>query len=352
MTIHEAVRWSVLPAGLLTTDDLDEIGRPTFYADQPLRVAAELVDAVERGLLADQADTGYALILAAEIAERGGDLQAAEVLAGRAVEAYRVHQDSDYGYPRAVRAGLLMRLGRDDEAMAELAVLRPLLFRDVDAVAYISQVLEDSGRATTAEQWLTAALATILQQYETLGSLAAKPTYGQAAELVFTLARHRHRLRRDLDLPQDEQDQLAELLMDAMHHVVHDLDEDELDYAGTAVLFWPRMEFDRLLERWPKLVEIYGENWDEHRTTLQHTLVLCSESGHTNLALLPGSVDELAHYADRAGRDLTDPQVSEGYTQQLGEHSRETPWPPGRNQECWCGSGLKYKKCCLPRARS
>ncbi|MGH3835048.1 MAG: SEC-C metal-binding domain-containing protein [Pseudonocardiaceae bacterium] len=23
-----------------------------------------------------------------------------------------------------------------------------------------------------------------------------------------------------------------------------------------------------------------------------------------------------------------------------------------RNHECWCGSELKYKKCCLPRART
>jgi uncharacterized protein YchJ len=21
-------------------------------------------------------------------------------------------------------------------------------------------------------------------------------------------------------------------------------------------------------------------------------------------------------------------------------------WPPGRNERCWCGSGVKYKKCC------
>lgn len=21
-------------------------------------------------------------------------------------------------------------------------------------------------------------------------------------------------------------------------------------------------------------------------------------------------------------------------------------WPPARNQPCWCGSGIKYKKCC------
>ncbi|WP_200834412.1 SEC-C metal-binding domain-containing protein [Amycolatopsis alkalitolerans] len=22
------------------------------------------------------------------------------------------------------------------------------------------------------------------------------------------------------------------------------------------------------------------------------------------------------------------------------------PWPPGRNEPCWCGSERKYKKCC------
>lgn len=25
---------------------------------------------------------------------------------------------------------------------------------------------------------------------------------------------------------------------------------------------------------------------------------------------------------------------------------RGVPWPPGRNDACWCGSGAKYKRCC------
>lgn len=23
----------------------------------------------------------------------------------------------------------------------------------------------------------------------------------------------------------------------------------------------------------------------------------------------------------------------------------DVPWPPGRNDPCWCGSGRKYKRC-------
>lgn len=28
-------------------------------------------------------------------------------------------------------------------------------------------------------------------------------------------------------------------------------------------------------------------------------------------------------------------------------HGRRRPGPPGRNEPCPCGSGMKYKKCCL-----
>ena len=166
---------------------------------------------------------------------------------------------------------------------------------------------------------------------------------------AFTLVQYRHRLRRDLDLPHDDQDGLADRLLDALDDAV---DDDEQDYEGTAVLFSPRTEFDRLLARWPILTEAYGQNWDEHRAALQRALVLCWESGQTRLALLTGAVEELAHYADRGGSDPTDPDVRQGYAQHLGEHPREIAWPPGRNQACWCGAGLKYKKCCLPRARA
>ncbi|MGH3940363.1 MAG: SEC-C metal-binding domain-containing protein [Pseudonocardiaceae bacterium] len=52
------------------------------------------------------------------------------------------------------------------------------------------------------------------------------------------------------------------------------------------------------------------------------------------------------------GGDPTDPQIREGYAQHLGNNPHETLWSPGRNQACWCGSGLKYKKCRFPRTRT
>jgi SEC-C motif len=168
---------------------------------------------------------------------------------------------------------------------------------------------------------------------------------------MFRLAQCRHRLRRSLDLPHDAHDHLADRMQEAIHDAL--MSAIEQDDEGTSLLFWPQQEFDRVLLRWPGLAEEYGHTWDEYRTTVQRSLVLWSESGCPRLALLAGAADELASYADRnGGGDPTDPQVRQGYAQHLEEHPRETAWPPGRNHECWCGSGLKYKKCCLPRTRT
>ncbi|MGH3869392.1 MAG: SEC-C metal-binding domain-containing protein [Pseudonocardiaceae bacterium] len=332
----------MLSTGLITTDDLDKIG--SSFRGQPFELAAELVDAVEQGRVADPADTGYALMLAAEIIEREGDLPGAQVLAERAVEAYRVCGDPD-GYPRAYHAELLLQIGREDEAMAELTALRPLMSHDTNAVSYVSEALEEGGRPEIAVRWLTAELRAALQRRAELEPDRPEPDYERAAAMAFAMAQVRHRLRRNLGLPHDEHDRLADHLMD---RVLDALDDD----APSALLFWPQSEFDQLLLRWPALAEDYGQTWEEYRTTLQRTLVLATESGAPSVGLLAGSVEELASYADRGDGDPTGPQVFQDYIRYLAEHRQEIAWPPELNQECWCGSSVKYEKCCLPRTRA
>jgi hypothetical protein len=334
---------------LLTSDDLEELGHAAFDAEDPLTVVAELVAAVDAGRLADVADTGYALALAAEIAVRQGDLEAAAGLAGRAAQASRVHGRPDYGYPQALHGELLLRLGRRDEGMAELNALRGLLTQDEDAVSYVSEALHAGGHTEVAVVWLTVALEAALAKRLAVASRRGEPVYEHAAVIAFALAQQRHRLRRELDLAHDELDHLADQLQDAAQDV---LDPDADEYEGTAVLFWPRTEFERLVLRWPTLVQTYGTTWDEHRVRLERAMVRFSESGETRLALLDGAADELAAYAARRGEDPTDAQVRQGYVEHLQAHPRERLWPPQRNAVCWCGSGAKYKKCCLPRSRT
>jgi uncharacterized protein YecA (UPF0149 family) len=63
-------------------------------------------------------------------------------------------------------------------------------------------------------------------------------------------------------------------------------------------------------------------------------------------AVAPIVVDEYVVWCDERGEDPEDARA--GYAARLLAAGEAIPWPPGRNEPCWCGSGRKYKKCCGP----
>ncbi|MET8094502.1 SEC-C domain-containing protein [Micromonospora sp. NPDC005220] len=325
---------------LLTADRIEEIGALGTESPDPAALVAELVGAVDEGRVADPDDTGYALLVAADILEQAGDLADALALATRAI----AEQPDDNAYARAVRGGLLLRLGRSDEGMAELTALRPLLETDPEAT-YLIDELAESGHAELALEWLTEALDAILERTRTQ-QYASEDAQDEAAAMIYGLVQQRHDLREEQGLPHDEYDNLADRLRAATTHAL-----DALDDGPATLLFWPKTEFDALLLRWPTLIERYPATWDEHRTQLERTFVEASGLGGADLGVVVGTVDGLAAFARDAGSDPTDEETLDEYADSLDESSL-TAWPPGRNDTCWCGSGAKYKKCCLPRSRA
>ncbi|MEW2432455.1 SEC-C domain-containing protein [Micromonospora sp. NPDC047644] len=323
---------------LLTADRIDEIGALGLKSPDPAAFVAELVSAVDEGRVADPDDTGYALLVAAEILRQAGDLADALALATRAI----AEQPDDNAYARAVRGGLLLRLGRSDEGMAELTALRPLLETD-PAATYLVDELAESGHADTALEWLTAALDAILERTRTQQH-ASEDAQDEAAAMIYGLAQLRHDLREEQGLPHDEYDNLADRLSAASTHAL-----DALDDGPATLLFWPQAEFNALLVRWPALVDSYPPTWDEHRAHLERALVDASGlGGGVGLGIVTGSVEGLSAFA---GADAIDEETLDEYADSLDD-AGITTWPPGRNDACWCGSGTKYKKCCLPRLRA
>jgi tetratricopeptide (TPR) repeat protein len=316
---------------VLTSADLREIRQSVLGAADPLGVAADLAASVQAG----RADAGPALTLAAEIAESRSKLDAALRYVDGALEAYAGQDDSEVVAARALRARILFRSGREDEAMAELEPLRPQLTRYPDAAAYLGAALAAGGRNRIAEQWLSEAVQEVLAQRATSADQSREPATAEDAGLLFFLLQQRHRVRHALSLPHDTHDNLAERL------------ETRLASAAAEpadLLFWPRAEFDRVLVQWPALAESYGATWDEHRSRLERAMV--QQAGAT---LLSGTVDGLIAYAGN-GDDPAQPTARTGYARELARSAQIT-WPPERNEACWCGSGNKYKKCCLPRSR-
>ncbi|GLZ46884.1 hypothetical protein Acsp06_30690 [Actinomycetospora sp. NBRC 106375] len=305
-------------APLLTTDDLDDLGADALDARDPRPAARRIVAAVDDGGLADPDDAGYALSLAGDLYERAGDHDEALALSARSVTAGAGTDDATWLH--AMHADRLLRAGRDDEGMAALTTLRPRLHREASAVAAITDALTENGRAELAEQWLTAALHTAVEREERATSTSGPDSDEQleAADVVDELVTRRRHVRAHLGLPADEYDVLAE----------------EMD-AAPDLVFFPEAELTRLLAALPGAAGDLGADWDAHRALVEGELQDAAAEGE----VLDVEVATPALVAAIIGETDADP---------VGE---PLAWPPGRNDPCWCGSGAKYKKCCLPRTR-
>jgi hypothetical protein len=308
------------------------VSSPQLDADEIDHLTdAELVAAVDGGRIAAD-EVPYALALAADKRAEGGDVEGALLLADRAVAA-----DPDVGWIRAGRAGLLAKAGRIDDALAAVADLRPRLLTDPLAPSYVREILQELGRGEDAERWLTEALTTALPRGQ------EPDADEERAGVAYQLAVQRHELRHDLDLPHDDLDEVADDLLQAA--------EGEAAADGSVVMFWPRDEFEALRSRLPAVAESEGSGWDEHRAGIEVTLAEWAAAGTSGLAVVAGSVDELIAHAEAIGEAADDDETIDDYVGSL-DPDRAVEWPPPRNGPCWCGSGLKYKKCCLPRSRS
>lgn len=332
---------SVLTNKVLNGADLEEIRQSALGAADPLGIAAGLAEAVDAGRLADPEDAGRALTIAAGIAESRAKLDAALRYADRAVEVYAGRDDSEAGAARALRARVLFRAGRGDEALAALDQVRPLLTRFNDAAAYVSAALAVGGRNADAERWLTEAVQAVLAER----GEQAEPASAEDAGLLFFLLQQRHRVRHALGLPHDVHDNLADRLESrlATGAAASGAATDEL-------VFWPRAEFEKLAAGQPGVAEAEGTSFDEHRARLERELVRRAAAGRTGLTLLSGTADGLVRFAGPDG-DPAEAKTRAGYARSLVAAPGRVVWPPERNEACWCGSGSKYKKCCLPRSR-
>ncbi|MDT0329995.1 SEC-C domain-containing protein [Nocardiopsis lambiniae] len=162
----------------------------------------------------------------------------------------------------------------------------------------------------------------------------------------------RARVRRRLGLPEDDHDRAAQASLDRVPGTLaafgepddEDLDDTLLRAEGV------RPVYSRAcLPRAREIGLIDADTSDtEHYTNAEREL---REARRTRPDVLLSTVlvdaDEIAAFS-REHPDLTGTDLTETWTEEAlpADSARPTPWPPGRNEPCWCGSTRKYKKCC------
>jgi tetratricopeptide (TPR) repeat protein len=126
--------------------------------------------------------------------------------------------------------------------------------------------------------------------------------------------------------------------------------------VAVAYAWLPAEEFARVEQRWP---DIAGEDsvrddsgalvdHVEYCRRLEQTLLEAAESGLRRLHVATLRREAFDAWVAEAGRSGEDESVLRaGYAAELRRRGVDVvAWPPGRNERCWCGSGVKYKKCC------
>jgi uncharacterized protein YecA (UPF0149 family) len=91
----------------------------------------------------------------------------------------------------------------------------------------------------------------------------------------------------------------------------------------------------------------------EYCRRLERTLREAADAGLRRLrvaTLRRAAFDAWVTAAGREGED--EAELRAGYAAELNRRGVDVvAWPPGRNERCWCGSGVKYKKCCALAVR-
>ncbi|MDQ8046452.1 MAG: SEC-C domain-containing protein [Solirubrobacteraceae bacterium] len=134
----------------------------------------------------------------------------------------------------------------------------------------------------------------------------------------------------------DEDDAVAEVEIAEVRRAV-----DLGDAREARQLFIPRDQLDAARAAWPDLIDLADA--DAYYATLERRW---SQRPADAPALQPYPVDVALFTA--AG--VQPPRLLDDLPPDLVlaiEASGAGPvaWPPGRNDPCWCGSGLKYKRC-------
>ena len=256
---------------------------------------------------------------------------------------------------RTMIAEFLLRAGRREESDALWAQVK----RDTpdDVWLYNNAGLEyaDHGDHETALAWLSEGLELALGT-------------GDPERLVAQLSDLRRRSLRALGREHDELERRADAFLEAAEQAASrasaperpepgpDGDDETVEElapglvaeglagASVAVGWFPAGDYERALELWPDLRELWhGVEHREYCRRMQASLRgWALHGGPRNLVAL--RLDEYLPWCSEHDRDPAEARAA--YAADMARLGRSQRWPPGRNQPCWCGSGLKYKRCC------
>jgi tetratricopeptide (TPR) repeat protein len=123
--------------------------------------------------------------------------------------------------------------------------------------------------------------------------------------------------------------------------------ERDREEVAVSISWFPTGEYEEAIKRWPSLAEDWADvPHTDYCRRLDGNIKWMRRQGVPIRAIAPIVVEEYAAWC--AEHDEDPEEARAAYAASRMRDGDAIPWPPGRNEPCWCGSGRKYKKCCGP----
>ena len=114
------------------------------------------------------------------------------------------------------------------------------------------------------------------------------------------------------------------------------------------LLWWPDADYQRLVAQVPDVRYVLGNTWRQHTAKVESTLRAFRRLQPRSVAvsLVRAEFTAYVRFLASAGSDPRLPEPLTAFTSLAAEHQKPGRWPPGRLDRCWCGSGIRYSRCC------
>jgi tetratricopeptide (TPR) repeat protein len=252
----------------------------------------------------------------AEAAAEGGEYELAARLQAKAIEAGCRHPF----VAREMRGWYLLKAGATEEGEAlfrELLAERP---DDAEVLITLGHARSDAGLQDAA-----------LDAFD--DALAAAKRRGFRNQIDHARVERRAE-REHAGLELDEDDRLAPVPTPPRGRPV-----------AWALAWFPPDQRAAALEHWPDLADDLADP-DRYAVRIETQLRRLHAAFGQRPAVAPIVVDELIEWAAEEGYDPDSGEARSVYAAEIKRTGRAIPWPPSRNDPCWCRSGRKYKRCC------
>jgi hypothetical protein len=230
-------------------------------------------------------------------------------------------------------ADYLFRRGREEDAHTQLAGL--MAGRRVLGAPWslAAELLEERGDLKSALFFFSSAVQ--LLTAEQLGTASA-PLWARQ------LTAGQRRVKWALEVPLDDQDLLAEVGAEEMADKEVDLPGllGRPRVIGGRLQFWARGQLSQALCLWPKHCLV--ESAEEYYRDVEREFRAHAGGRVVAVARTVRGVDAGPDPAIREARSKAEVLAILA----RADEGAVVEWPPGRNEKCWCGSGVEYEKCC------